>query len=57
MLKRLPIELGWAVSVYLSAHWQVMWHYKGRWKYGPHKADMNTHADTTIPSRRMRSGG
>ena len=29
-----------------------MWHYKCRWKYGPHKADMNTHADTTIPSRR-----
>ena len=27
-----------------------MWHSKGRWKYGPLKADMNTHADTTIPS-------
>ena len=34
-----------------------MWHYKGRWKYGPYQADMNTHADTTIPSRRMRSRG
>ena len=22
--------------------------YKGRWKYEPHKADMNTHADTTM---------
>ena len=27
-----------------------MRYYKGRWKYGPHKAGMNTHTDTTIKS-------
>ena len=55
------MESNWAgLSVCNCRHtgnWQVMWHYKGRSKYGPHKADMNTHADTSIPSRQMRSGG
>ena len=43
----------------LEAEYTDKWcvYYRGRWlwKYGPHQADMNTHVDTTLPYRRVRS--
>ena len=52
------MESNWAGKSVCNCRHTGNWcDYKGRLKYGPHKTDTNTHADTTIPSRRMRSGG